>query len=86
TDGVHGSGRVASAPPLVAGGYQNRLRSAATRLRRGRRTWRWGETVVSRIYHLDRGYERLEDKLASLGAVIERIHSPEGSDPSAELQ
>ena len=27
-----------------------------------------GETVVSRMYHLDRGYERLEEKLASLGA------------------
>ena len=31
-----------------------------------------GETVVSRIYHLDRGYENLEVKLASLGARIER--------------
>ncbi|PST19976.1 UDP-N-acetylglucosamine 1-carboxyvinyltransferase [Rhizobium sp. JAB6] len=32
-----------------------------------------GETVVSRIYHLDRGFERLEDKLTRCGAVIERI-------------
>lgn len=31
-----------------------------------------GETTVSRIYHLDRGYEKLEEKLASLGANIER--------------
>ncbi len=31
-----------------------------------------GETVVSRIYHLDRGYENLADKLATLGANIER--------------
>jgi len=31
-----------------------------------------GETIVSRIYHLDRGYENLEAKLASLGAQIER--------------
>ena len=31
-----------------------------------------GETTVSRIYHLDRGYERLEDKLAVLGADIRR--------------
>jgi len=31
-----------------------------------------GETVVSRIYHLDRGYENLDRKLASLGAQIER--------------
>ncbi|KYG66777.1 UDP-N-acetylglucosamine 1-carboxyvinyltransferase [Bdellovibrio bacteriovorus] len=32
-----------------------------------------GETVVNRIYHLDRGYEKLEDKLSSLGAKIRRI-------------
>jgi UDP-N-acetylglucosamine 1-carboxyvinyltransferase len=32
-----------------------------------------GETQVGRIYHLDRGYERLEDKLATLGAKIQRI-------------
>ncbi len=32
-----------------------------------------GETVVSRVYHLDRGYERLEDKLGACGARIERI-------------
>ena len=32
-----------------------------------------GETVVDRIYHLDRGYDRMEAKLAGLGADIERI-------------
>lgn len=32
-----------------------------------------GETVVNRIYHLDRGYEKLEDKLSNLGAKIRRI-------------
>ncbi|MBP1600526.1 MAG: UDP-N-acetylglucosamine 1-carboxyvinyltransferase [Acidobacteria bacterium] len=32
-----------------------------------------GETVVDRVYHLDRGYHRIEEKLAGLGAVIERI-------------
>ncbi len=32
-----------------------------------------GETVVSRVYHLDRGYERVEEKLGACGAVIERI-------------
>jgi UDP-N-acetylglucosamine 1-carboxyvinyltransferase len=32
-----------------------------------------GETVVDRIYHLDRGYEHMESKLAALGARIERI-------------
>ncbi len=32
-----------------------------------------GETMVSRVYHLDRGFERLEDKLTRCGAKIERI-------------
>jgi UDP-N-acetylglucosamine 1-carboxyvinyltransferase len=32
-----------------------------------------GETVINRVYHLDRGYERLEEKLSSLGADIERL-------------
>jgi UDP-N-acetylglucosamine 1-carboxyvinyltransferase len=32
-----------------------------------------GETVVSRVYHLDRGYERVEEKLRACGAHIERI-------------
>ncbi|MEM9140528.1 MAG: UDP-N-acetylglucosamine 1-carboxyvinyltransferase, partial [Pseudomonadota bacterium] len=32
-----------------------------------------GETVLSRVYHLDRGYERVEEKLGACGAVIERI-------------
>lgn len=32
-----------------------------------------GETTVSRVYHLDRGYERLEEKLAGCGADIERV-------------
>jgi UDP-N-acetylglucosamine 1-carboxyvinyltransferase len=32
-----------------------------------------GETVVNRVYHLDRGYERLEEKLSRCGADVERI-------------
>jgi len=32
-----------------------------------------GETVVNRVYHLDRGFERLEEKLSNVGADIERI-------------
>ena len=32
-----------------------------------------GETVIDRIYHIDRGYERIEEKLKLLGADIERI-------------
>ena len=33
-----------------------------------------GETVIERIYHLDRGYECIEEKLSQLGARIKRIH------------
>ena len=32
-----------------------------------------GETIVNRVYHLDRGYERVEAKLAAVGADIERV-------------
>jgi UDP-N-acetylglucosamine 1-carboxyvinyltransferase len=32
-----------------------------------------GETEVNRVYHLDRGYERLEEKLQAVGADIERV-------------
>jgi UDP-N-acetylglucosamine 1-carboxyvinyltransferase len=31
-----------------------------------------GETIVNRVYHLDRGFERLEEKLRGVGADIER--------------
>lgn len=34
-----------------------------------------GETIVSRVYHLDRGYERVEEKLRACGAHIERIQA-----------
>ncbi len=33
-----------------------------------------GETLIDRIYHLDRGYERIEEKLARLGASVKRVH------------
>lgn len=36
-----------------------------------------GTTIVNRIYHLDRGYERLEDRLRSLGASIQRVNEKE---------
>ena len=34
-----------------------------------------GETTINRVYHLDRGFERLEEKLGACGASIERIHA-----------
>ena len=32
-----------------------------------------GETIIDRIYHIDRGYERIEEKLSQLGANIRRV-------------
>ncbi|MBR3675911.1 MAG: UDP-N-acetylglucosamine 1-carboxyvinyltransferase [Alphaproteobacteria bacterium] len=36
-----------------------------------------GETIVNRVYHLDRGYEHLEEKFKAIGANIERIKIPD---------
>lgn len=36
-----------------------------------------GETVISRVYHIDRGYERIEEKMGRLGATIERVSTGE---------
>jgi UDP-N-acetylglucosamine 1-carboxyvinyltransferase len=38
-----------------------------------------GETLIDRIYHIDRGYERIEEKLSHLGAQIQRVPSPRKS-------
>ncbi len=35
-----------------------------------------GETLIDRVYHIDRGYEGIVEKLQSVGANIERIHAP----------
>ena len=35
-----------------------------------------GETIVNRVYHLDRGFEHLEHKLGQCGALVERLSSP----------
>jgi len=32
-----------------------------------------GETVIDRVYHIDRGYDKIEGKLAAVGAQIRRI-------------
>lgn len=46
-----------------------------------------GETVVRRIYHLDRGYERLDDKLNSLGASVRRVRDePQNMPLSLQAQ
>jgi UDP-N-acetylglucosamine 1-carboxyvinyltransferase len=36
-----------------------------------------GETIIDRVYHIDRGYERIVEKLSSVGANIERLHIKE---------
>ena len=41
-----------------------------------------GETQVLRVYHLDRGYERIEEKLAAAGIDIKRVSYGEWADPS----
>jgi UDP-N-acetylglucosamine 1-carboxyvinyltransferase len=33
-----------------------------------------GKTLINRVYHIDRGYERIEHKLSQCGADIKRIH------------
>jgi UDP-N-acetylglucosamine 1-carboxyvinyltransferase len=32
-----------------------------------------GETLIDRVYHIDRGYEKIEEKLRAVGAEIERV-------------
>jgi UDP-N-acetylglucosamine 1-carboxyvinyltransferase len=43
-----------------------------------------GETLIDRIYHIDRGYECIEEKLSQLGAAIRRVPSPRKRGASAE--
>ena len=63
---VHGVDRLRGAPVMASD-----LRASISLILAGLAAE--GETVVSRVYHLDRGYERLEKKLAACGACIERI-------------
>jgi UDP-N-acetylglucosamine 1-carboxyvinyltransferase len=42
-----------------------------------------GETIVNRVYHLDRGFERLEEKLSACGAQVRRLKG-EGGEPEGE--
>jgi UDP-N-acetylglucosamine 1-carboxyvinyltransferase len=62
---VHGKDRLKGAPVMATD-----LRASAALVLAGLAAD--GETRVSRIYHLDRGYERLADKLVMLGADVER--------------
>ena len=63
---VRGVGRLSGAPVMATD-----LRASVSLVLAGLAAD--GETMVNRVYHLDRGYERLEEKLAACGADIERI-------------
>ncbi|CUH75794.1 UDP-N-acetylglucosamine 1-carboxyvinyltransferase [Tropicibacter naphthalenivorans] len=63
---VHGVERLKGAPVMATD-----LRASVSLILAGLAAE--GETVVSRVYHLDRGYENVEDKLSAVGAKIERI-------------
>jgi UDP-N-acetylglucosamine 1-carboxyvinyltransferase len=39
-----------------------------------------GRTIINRVYHLDRGYDRMEERLRALGAVIQRVDEKEVSE------
>lgn len=63
---VTGVGRLRGAPVMASD-----LRASASLVLAGLAAE--GETVVNRVYHLDRGYERVEEKLSACGADIERV-------------
>jgi UDP-N-acetylglucosamine 1-carboxyvinyltransferase len=63
---VRGQSRLSGAPVMATD-----LRASASLVLAGLKAE--GKTTVSRVYHLDRGYERLERKLTGLGAVIQRV-------------
>jgi UDP-N-acetylglucosamine 1-carboxyvinyltransferase len=65
---VHGVDSLSGAPVMATD-----LRASAALILAG--LVAGGETRVSRVYHLDRGYERLEEKLKSLGASIRRVRA-----------
>jgi UDP-N-acetylglucosamine 1-carboxyvinyltransferase len=45
-----------------------------------------GETLIDRVYHIDRGYEKIEAKLSAVGADIERLRAPVMTSPLPEAQ
>jgi UDP-N-acetylglucosamine 1-carboxyvinyltransferase len=70
---VHGSSAMVRGVPRLMGApvMATDLRASVTLVVAGLAAQ--GETVINRVYHLDRGYERLEQKLAACGARIERL-------------
>ena len=70
---VHGASAIVRGVPQLSGApvMATDLRASVSLILAGLAAK--GETVVSRVYHLDRGYERVEAKLAAIGADIERL-------------
>ena len=70
---VHGSSAIIRGVPELSGAplMATDLRASVSLILAGLAAK--GETIVNRVYHLDRGYERVEDKLAACGADIERV-------------
>jgi UDP-N-acetylglucosamine 1-carboxyvinyltransferase len=70
---VHGASAIVRGVPALTGApvMATDLRASSSLILAGLAAK--GETVVSRVYHLDRGYEDVEGKLSAVGAVIERI-------------
>ncbi len=65
---VHGVDKMKGAPVMATD-----LRASVSLILAGLASE--GETIVNRVYHLDRGYEHVEEKLGAVGAQIERISS-----------
>jgi UDP-N-acetylglucosamine 1-carboxyvinyltransferase len=70
---VHGASAIVRGVPRLSGApvMATDLRASVSLVLAGLAAG--GETVVNRVYHLDRGYERVEAKLAAVGADIERL-------------
>ena len=70
---VHGASAIVRGVPSLSGApvMATDLRASASLVIAG--LVAAGETVVNRVYHLDRGYEALEQKLAACGADVERV-------------
>ena len=71
---VHGSSAMVRGVPKLAGApvMATDLRASVSLVLAGLAAE--GDTILNRVYHLDRGYERLVEKLSACGAEIERIN------------
>jgi UDP-N-acetylglucosamine 1-carboxyvinyltransferase len=70
---IHGNQAIVEGPTAIAGArvQASDLRASACLVVAGLAAE--GETIIDRVYHIDRGYEKIEEKLRALGAQIERF-------------